>query len=247
MPKRVFGLRGQLVLSDGAALNLSGIGEAVRSRAGYLLAVAGVIAVVAVCAPLILDADEADLRYDRHSIPAHRLDSPNPGDAYAFDHSTGDFFPIKLCKLHMADSYPIAPVRFAGINEWGKGFNDAISQVGQFVGEKILANMNLDDARVVWEYNKIYRSAELNSKLERECLDRVIERVRMPDQSVYIVDMVYFPKDSPDRPELVQLSRSSIIAKDCGAQCVNPTPKHQVLKIGWLTRVKADWELVRIE
>jgi hypothetical protein len=69
----------------------------------------------------------------------------------------------------------------------------------------------------------------------------------MPDQSVYIVDMVYFRPDSPDRPELVQLSRSSIIPKDCGAHCVNPTPKHQVLKIGWLTRVKADWELVRIE
>lgn len=235
------------MLPHGPAMKLSSVLETLRKRAVYLVVVTGIIAVFSFCAPLILDADEADLRYDRNSIPANWLGSPKPGDAYAFDHSTGEFASIKLCTLHMADDYPIAPVSFAGINEWGKGLNDAISQVGQFVGEKILAGMNLEDADVVWEFNKIYRSDELNSKLERSCLARVIEHVRMPDQSVFIVDMVYYDRDTPDQPALVQLSRSSIIPKDCGALCVKAAPKHQVLRISWLTRKKADWELVRIE
>ncbi|MES0864664.1 hypothetical protein ABLN87_20110 [Ruegeria sp. SCPT10] len=228
-------------------MKLTSILETLHKRAAYLLVIAGVVAVFSFCAPLILDADEADLRYNRNSIPANWLGSPKPGDAYAFDHSTGEFASIKLCTLHMADEYPIARVRFAGINEWGKGLHDAISQVGQFVGEKILAGMNLEDADVVWEFDKIHRSDELNTKLERNCLDRVIEYVRMPDQSVFIVDMVYYDRDTPDQPTLVQLSRSSIIPKDCGDHCLNRAPKHQVLKIGWLTRKKAEWELVRIE
>lgn len=225
----------------------SGALDELRKRSGYLVAVAIVIAVLAFTAPLVLDADEADLRYDRNSIPAHRLDSPRPGDAYAFDHSAGDFMAIKLCRLHMADTFQAAPVRFAGVNEWGKGFNDAISQVGQFVGEKILHEMNLEGAHVVWEFNKIYRSDELSTQLEQNCLERVVERVRMPDQSVFIVDMVYYAPDEPDMPKLVQLSRSSIIPMDCGAGCMQPMPKHEVLKIGWLTRIKAEWQLVRIE
>ncbi|WP_298853311.1 hypothetical protein [uncultured Ruegeria sp.] len=218
-----------------------------RKRAGYLIGIAAVIAVLAFCRPLVLDADEADLRYDRNSIPAHRLDSPKPGDAYAFNHGTGDFSPIKLCALHKADEYPVTRVRFEGINDWGRGLNGAISEVGQFVGEKILAGMQMDKASVVWEFNKTFRGDELSTTLETACLDKVVEHVRRPDQSVFIVDMVYFAPDDPNRPQMVQLSRSSIIPKGCDADCINPVPQHQVLKIGWLTRKKADWDLVRIE
>ncbi len=221
--------------------------DVVRKRAGYLIGIAAVIAVLAFSTPLILDADEADLRYDRNSIPAHRLDSPNPGDAYAFNHGTGDFSPIKLCTLHKAEEYPMTRVRFAGVNDWGLGLNDAISQVGQFVGEKILAEMQMEKASVVWEFNKTFRADELSTKLEAACRDKVVEHVRRPDQSVFIVDMVYFAPDDPNLPQMVQLSRSSIIPKGCDTDCMNSVPQHQVLKIGWLTRKKADWDLVRIE
>lgn len=221
--------------------------DALRKRAGYLLTIVVVIALLAVSAPLVLDADEADLRYDRNSIPAHRLDSPKPGDAYAFDHTTGDFLPIKLCTLHMAETHLMAPVRFAGTNDWGLGVNDMITTVGGFLGEEALSNMQFNGARTVWDFNKTFRGDELNTQLEHACADQVVERVRMPDQSVFIVDMVYYAPDDPDRPQMVQLSRSSIIPKGCDADCANAVPTHKVLKIGWLTRAKADWDLVRIE
>lgn len=222
--------------------------EAIRSKRGYILAIIAVIVLVAFSGPLVLDADEADLRYDRKSIRANRVNLPQPGDAYVYDVSIQDFKPTKVCSLHLGGAgRQLSPVSFQGYNEWGLGLNTAISNVGQFVGETILAGVQVNNPHKVWSFDKQYRADLANVEFDHRCLDAVVREMQVPHQFVMIVDTVYYEPEATEDPKMVQMSFSSIIPEGCGEACAQKLPLDNVLDVGWVTRKKSQWELVRFE
>ncbi|WP_120499551.1 hypothetical protein [Roseovarius sp. EL26] len=237
-----------MLSKTGAAMNVVDLWNAARSRSHYLIYLGSAVALVALITPVLLDADEADLRYDRQSIVGNRVNLPTPGDAYIYDHNEARILPRKLCKFEVSDTEnPIATVSFKGINDWGRGVNGAMSQVGQLVGEKILAGMQVNGAVNEWAFTKQFRTSSDGAKFNPECVGKVLELMRSSDQSVLIVDTVYYHNENPEDVKMVQLSKSNIVPADCGLACSNSVELNKLLDVGWITRQKAKWDLVRIQ
>lgn len=196
---------------------------------------------------LVLDADEADLRYQRLVVDADRFNQPEPGNAYIFNHSIGDFRPTMVCALQtVEEELRPTPATFSASNVWGSGLNSAVEVVGGYLGEKIIGFVTVAQPRAEWVYSKTHLP-KINVPFDMDCLEKVMETAAKPNFTVFIVDTVYWRSDQDDdQPAVVRLD-DPILLESCSGNCPKPISIRNVVRADRFARFKGDYRIVHIE
>jgi hypothetical protein len=197
---------------------------------------------------LLLDADEADMRYERQVINGSKVSDPKPGHVYAFDHKQDKFVESKVCALQrLTSDSPKEEFKLIALNIWGDSVNSTVTSVGDWVGEKIANIVRVDRPNGEWVFVKHFRSS-VRAELDPSCLDEVVRLVKNQYLTPFIVDTVYVDWSDPALPRRwVGFAQPILLDESTCPDCPEPFAIRDIVEADAFTRFKVDRNIVRIE
>lgn len=212
---------------------------------------AGLVAAVLgfnVAERLVLDADETDISYARLIIPANRVIDPSPGDVFVFNHKHNAFVVSRFCALQVfGEAAEPTPATIRAWNLWGVSVNDTIASVGDYVGEKITNLARVENAERHWQISKHARQ-EVRAPMQENCLLAVVDAVKDPNLTPFIVDAVYRVEGADGTRDWVRFASPIILSSDaCGGTCPASKSLTDIIKADPVTRFKSRLRIVQIQ
>lgn len=210
--------------------------------------IAGMIAAVLgfnIAETLVLDADEDDIGYARMIIPDTRVSDPLPGDVYVFNHDINDFVESKICSLQTFRKVAPVEAKLSASNVWGTGVNKTMESVGGWVGDKIIGLAKVDSPQREWTYLKTHRPA-VQAPMNPACLQTVVAMAANTSLTPFVVDSIYEVHGSESTSKWVRFANPLMIDPTSCTECPQPKTVRDIIQADPFTRIKVDWNIVKI-
>ncbi|MFK7881977.1 hypothetical protein [Roseobacter sp.] len=211
--------------------------------------IAGMVAAVLafnVAETLVLDADEDDIGYARLIVPANRISDPNPGDVYVFNHENNDFVESRICSLQVfKGAFVPVEAKLSASNVWGTGVNKTMASMGDWVGEKITGFATVESPKREWTYSKTHRPA-VDAPMDPACLQTVVAIAANVTLTPFVVDSIYEVRDADSESKWVRFANPLMIDPETCSECPQPKTLRDIVQADAFTRMKVDWNIVKI-
>ncbi|MDW4499458.1 hypothetical protein R5H30_15810 [Sulfitobacter sp. D35] len=195
---------------------------------------------------LVLDADDADISYDRLFVSSTRVIDPHPGDVFIYNHADSAFVPSKVCSLQIFGAPPAATQGLRASNVWGSSVNATLASVGGYVGDKITGLATVKNAERHWTYSWTHRP-QVRAPMEEDCFEDVKTAALKSGVTPFVVDAVYRVDNAGGTSSWVRFANPLILDPSTCETCPKPVSLRDVVRGDRITRFKANWGLVRVE
>ncbi|WP_299738383.1 hypothetical protein [uncultured Roseobacter sp.] len=206
----------------------------------------GVVLAFNVVETLVLDADEDDIGYARLIVQANRVSNPNPGDVYVFNHEINDFVESKVCSLQQfSTNFVAVEDKLSAHNVLGTRVNKTMASVSEWVGEKITGFAKVESPEREWVYSKTHRPA-VNAPMDPACLQTVVAVAANITLTPFVVDSIYEVRDAESESRWVRFANPLMIDPGTCTECPQPKTLRDIVHADAFTRMKVDWNIVKI-